>query len=222
MLLRRIGRGSVQEKPVSFQYPILEDGIPLKNELAGWLQSDGESLLRGIGLRGGQTVLDFGCGSGNYAIPAARIVGRKGKVYALDKKSRGMWPGEGLVELKSRAESWGFSNIEAVKTSGELELGLGEESVDFVILYDVLHDYYFPDASERENLLSELHRVLKPEGILSFYPGDPELAGNSRELEVLIREIQHSGFRLVKRYECRLLHENKPTLGMIRNFAKTS
>jgi len=39
-----------------------------------------------MGIKRGQTILDFGCGSGNYANPAALIVGRKGKVYALDKK----------------------------------------------------------------------------------------------------------------------------------------
>ena len=30
--------------------------------------------------------MDFGCGSGNYTIPAALIVGREGKVYALNKE----------------------------------------------------------------------------------------------------------------------------------------
>jgi len=42
-------------------------------------------VLRAVGVRGGLTVLDFGCGSGNYSIPAAKIVGEKGKVYTLDK-----------------------------------------------------------------------------------------------------------------------------------------
>ncbi len=32
----------------------------------------------------GQTFLDYGCGTGSFSIPAARMVGTRGKVYALD------------------------------------------------------------------------------------------------------------------------------------------
>jgi len=35
-----------------------------------WLEKDGLELLERAGLREGQIVLDFGCGVGNYAIPA--------------------------------------------------------------------------------------------------------------------------------------------------------
>jgi len=36
------------------------------------------------GVREGHTVLDFGCGSGHFTVATAKIVGEKGKVYALD------------------------------------------------------------------------------------------------------------------------------------------
>ena len=45
-------------------------------------------LLKDVGIKAGQVVLDFGCGSGTYTVPAARTVGDKGKVYALDKDSK--------------------------------------------------------------------------------------------------------------------------------------
>jgi len=41
------------------------------------------------------------------------------------------------------------------------DTGLPDESVDIVLLYDV-----FQMISEKEKLLEELHRVLKPGGIL--------------------------------------------------------
>jgi len=192
----------------------------LKNDLTRWLRGEGENLLRSIGVREGQTLLDFGCGSGNYAIPASKVVGEEGMVFAVDKRSRGIWPSEGLVELRNRAKSAGLSNIVVMKTSGELDLTLEAGSVDFVLLFDVLHSYYFPDSHQRKRLLSELHRVLKPGGILSLYPGDPELAGNSRETEKISEEIQDMDFCLIKRHRYRLLHENKPTLGTVLNFAK--
>jgi len=41
----------------------------------------GEIFLKDIGMTGNQSILDFGCGLGNYTIPAAVVVRRMGKVY---------------------------------------------------------------------------------------------------------------------------------------------
>jgi precorrin-6B methylase 2 len=57
----------------------------MDSDLLIWLERTGETTLRSIGITNGQILLDFGCGSGNYVIPAARIVGDEGVVYALDK-----------------------------------------------------------------------------------------------------------------------------------------
>ena len=43
-----------------------------------------EELLRSLGLRAGQTIADIGCGPGFFTVPAARIVGEDGHVYAAD------------------------------------------------------------------------------------------------------------------------------------------
>jgi len=81
-----------------------------------------------VGIRKGQILLDFGCGSGDYAIPVARIVGQEGKVYALDKDRRD------LDKLMERAESEGLENIERMETSGELKIAMEDESFDAVLL----------------------------------------------------------------------------------------
>ena len=47
-------------------------------------------VLEKAGIERGQIVLDFGCGSGTYTLPAARIVGSEGKVYALDKDKKAL------------------------------------------------------------------------------------------------------------------------------------
>jgi len=49
------------------------------------LESRVRKILEKIGVSRGQIVLDFGCGSGTYTIPTAKIAGEPGKVYALDK-----------------------------------------------------------------------------------------------------------------------------------------
>jgi ubiquinone/menaquinone biosynthesis C-methylase UbiE len=46
--------------------------------------SDPRSNVLQMGLREGMKVGDFGAGSGHYSIAAAGVVGRDGKVYAID------------------------------------------------------------------------------------------------------------------------------------------
>jgi ubiquinone/menaquinone biosynthesis C-methylase UbiE len=41
-------------------------------------------MLLEIGINEGQSVLDFGCGSGTYSLPAAKLVGKKGRIYSVD------------------------------------------------------------------------------------------------------------------------------------------
>ena len=43
-----------------------------------------ENVLAEIGLKSGMTFADIGCGQGFFTIPAAKIVGESGKVYASD------------------------------------------------------------------------------------------------------------------------------------------
>lgn len=186
----------------------------MKNNEKIWLEEVGERFLREIGIKKGQNVLDFGCGSGNYTIPAARIVGKDGRIYALDKDRRD------LDELIQRAESEGLKNIDRMETTGELKIDLEDESVDVVLLYDVLHYYYFPQADDRRRLLHEVYRILKPEGFISFYPGDPEVYHNYSELKTIKREIQTTNFYLESEYTETVIHENKLVVGQVLNFRK--
>jgi len=52
-----------------------------------WLSGESETFLKDIGIKKDDVVLDFGCGNGYYTIPAAKVVKREGKVYAIDKYS---------------------------------------------------------------------------------------------------------------------------------------
>ena len=150
------------------------------------LESQALEVLERIGIRRGQTVLDFGCGSGTYAIPAANIVGEQGRVHALDKDK------EALDELMQKAESAGLKNIERMDTSGELGIELTDESVDVVLLFDVFHPFYFPQADDRGRLLGEIYRIMKPSAFLSVSVW-PNLAEPETE-----DEIKNANFCLEK------------------------
>ncbi|MEM2904723.1 MAG: methyltransferase domain-containing protein [Candidatus Bathyarchaeia archaeon] len=70
-------------------------------------------VLTDLGVKVGDVVLDFGCGSGTYTIAAAKLVGMTGRVYALDINSRAL----DTVESKARQE--GLKNIVRIDASGE-------------------------------------------------------------------------------------------------------
>ncbi|MFC2035039.1 class I SAM-dependent methyltransferase [Chloroflexota bacterium] len=105
-----------------------------------------------------QTFLDYGCGTGDFTIPAAKVVGTKGKVYALDCFPRQLE----IVEKKSKKA--GLTNIETILSDNKT--GLPDECVDAIWMGDVLHE-----VKERRAVLEELHRVLRGEGILAIYDG---------------------------------------------------
>jgi len=179
-----------------------------------WLEEDGVELLREIGIRRGQSLLDFGCGSGNYAIPAAQVVGAEGTIYALDENARR------LDELIRKAEAEGLTNIKRMEASVRLKIDLRDESIDVVLLHDVLHHYYFPRAGDRGRILQEVHRVLKPDGFVSFYPGDSEVYHDYQELEVIERQIEDAGFYLVSEHPGMLIHEGILVKGKLLSFRK--
>jgi ubiquinone/menaquinone biosynthesis C-methylase UbiE len=159
-------------------------------------------------------VLDFGCGSGNYTIPAAKIAGKEGLVYALDKDKRS------LDQLMHKAESMGLKNIIRLDTSNESGTGLDNESVDVVLLYDVLHYYYFPRAEDRRQLLREVYRVLKPSALLSLYPTHLQ-SYMEPKLEDVEREMQEASFYLECEYSGTLIiHDKDLEKGQVMNFRK--
>ena len=175
-------------------------------DLNEWLDWKGEDVLRGVGIRKGQTVLDFGCGSGNYTIPVAKIIGKEGVVYALDKNK------SALQELMRRAERKKLKNIRIISTSGEVKTGLDDASVDVVLLYDIF--WYFPVSDHRlSELLAEVRRISKLDALISVYP-------KHVDSEQLTYNIERCGFRLKEKYSGMFLHHNWLEKGEVHNFTR--
>jgi ubiquinone/menaquinone biosynthesis C-methylase UbiE len=150
------------------------------------LESRALEMLQQIGIRRGHTVLDFGCGSGTYTIAVGKIVDEQGRVYALDKDN------EALDELMQKAESAGLKNIKRMETSGKLEIDLAAESVDVVLLFDVFHSFYFPQAEDRRRLLGEIYRIMKPAAFVSISVWPNLIESGTKD------EIKNADFRFEK------------------------
>ena len=118
--------------------------------------------LNAGGLKAGQKALEVGCGPGFFTIPAAKIVGDEGFVYALDLNQFA------VEHVQRKIERSGLKNVQ-VLCADAIRTGLPDESIDVAFLFSVIHA--FPDVGE---VMKEMHRVLKTDGILSIQSGWPE------------------------------------------------
>lgn len=112
--------------------------------------------LQALGLRREmENVADFGCGYGTFTIPAARFIA--GTVHAFDIEP------EMIRETKRKAELSELTNVEVHLRDFIADgTGLPEASVDYVMLYNILH------AEDPARLLSEAFRILRSGGILGI------------------------------------------------------
>jgi SAM-dependent methyltransferase len=145
-------------------------------------------------------VAEFGCGYGTFTIPAAKLA--QGTVYAIDIEKE-------MVDF-SEKEAAGH-NIRNIKTmlrdfvvNGT---GLKNESVDYVMLFNILH------LEQPEILLEEAYRILRPQGKLgiihwNYDPATPR--GPSMNIrpkpEQCIEWAEEAGFINPQKYDLKPYH----------------
>jgi len=114
--------------------------------------------LKKTPLKEEMAVVDYGCGPGSYTIPIAKLVGPKGKVFAVDIQPLA------IKMIKEKAARESLTNIEAVLVDS-YDTGIQESSIDLVLLLDTLHM-----INDHQALFRELHRLLKPDGFIFMDP----------------------------------------------------
>jgi ubiquinone/menaquinone biosynthesis C-methylase UbiE len=114
-----------------------------------------EEILDALALRPGQVVCDIGAGTGYFALRAAKRIGDKGRVFAVDVEPRM------LDVLRAKIEKTGVRNVTPVLAVAADPL-LPPRSCDLVLIVDAYH--HFPD---RPKYLARLAALLKPNGRLA-------------------------------------------------------
>jgi ubiquinone/menaquinone biosynthesis C-methylase UbiE len=132
--------------------------------------------------------VDVGCGDGFFTLPAARLVGPRGKVYGVDIES------EAIDEIRRKASVEGLTNLELTVGKAE-ETTLCHACADIVFFGNVLHDFQKPDE-----VLKNARKMLKPKGTFG-----PPLSMRFDEATA-IHLIEPAGFKVETIKESGLYH----------------
>ncbi len=152
---------------------------------------DPEKILSAIGLSSGMIFVDIGCGEGYFALPAARLVGPGGKVYATDINT------DSVAALREHAVNEGLSTISAETKAAE-ETVICEGCADIVFFGIDLHDFTDP-----EKVLLNSYKMLKPTGKLVDldWKDEPMEMGPPKEKRFSVQKaqamIEDAGFRII-------------------------
>ncbi len=118
---------------------------------------DADQLLIPAGLKADDKVLEVGCGPGFFTIPAAKIVGEKGLVYAIDINPFA------IKKVEKKIEKSGVKNVKATLTD-VAKTNLMDNSLDLAFIFGTIHSLM--DILDSVNL--ELHRILRQEGTIAI------------------------------------------------------
>lgn len=118
-----------------------------------------DNRIQEFGIQKGQTIVDYGCGPGRYTLRFAKQVGEEGKVYAVDVQELA------IEYVKRKMNSQKIYNIIPIIADG-YETGIPSHIADIVLALDMFFLMKEPSA-----LLSEIHRIVKPDGYLILDDG---------------------------------------------------
>jgi ubiquinone/menaquinone biosynthesis C-methylase UbiE len=127
------------------------------------------------GLKPSHKVVEVGCGPGFFTIPAAKIVGEKGLIYAIDVNQRA------IKRVEEKMRKYGVGNIKPI-LGNAASSGLQDSSIDLAFIFGLRYV-----AGGLSSLVLEMHRILKTGGILSF----EKTKGSEAKL---VDEVEGEGF----------------------------
>jgi ubiquinone/menaquinone biosynthesis C-methylase UbiE len=150
-----------------------------------------EKILRAAQLRKGDSVLDVGCGEGQFALAASRIVGESGTVYAIDFHE----PSVNI--LRDKIASGGIENISAFVADAKNHIPVSDGDIDVCLMVNVLHG--FAANEEIPGVMHEISRIVKKRGCILVV--DFKKAASSEGPPMAMRLTPHEVEDILKQYD---------------------
>ena len=137
----------------------------------------------------GKTVADIGAGSGWFTTRAAKKVGEKGKVFAVEINQ------EYINYINERAKKENFSNIQTVLGT-EDDPKLPDNSVDAVLILKTYHEIGQP-----VKVLEKVRKSLKKDALVGIIDRNGSGDDHGIKMETVIDEMKRAGFSPVDQYD---------------------
>ena len=132
----------------------------------------------------GMTALDLGCGPGFFTLDMARLVGRSGRVIAVDLQ-QGM-----LAKVREKIRRSELEDRITLHQCSESAIGISDQ-IDFALAFYMVHE--IPD---KESFFSEIATILKPGGRMLIV--EPPLHVSRSDFEKTLDIARHTGFAVTK------------------------
>jgi ubiquinone/menaquinone biosynthesis C-methylase UbiE len=155
----------------------------LDSKIHRWLQNP-QKILRPY-VKEGMDVLEVGCGPGFFTLDIARMVGKSGRVVAVDLQ-------EGMLQkVRDKVRGSEVEGRIVLHRCEEDRLGVSG-SFDLVFLFYVVHE-----VPDRRALFRELVALLKDGGLV--YVEEPPFEVSKKAFEETLRIAGDAGFEVVGR-----------------------
>ncbi len=136
-----------------------------------------------------KTVADLGAGSGWFTVRAAKRVGGKGKVFAVEVNP------EAIKYIDDRAKKENFSNITTILGT-EDDPKLPENSIDAVLILKTYHEIGQP-----VKVLENVRKALKKDALVGIIDRNGTGDDHGINKDVVIDELYRAGFTLADQYD---------------------
>ncbi len=160
-------------------------------------------VVKLLPLKEGMVVADFGCGNGYFSLEIAKKIKPTGKVIALD-----IWK-PSLEALNFRAKLEGLNNIIETRWANLEQIKgstLPDNSCDLVFIANILFE-----IEQKNVIIEEAKRILKPEGSLVVIEWEPEKLPNKNFLFPITKTetlelAEKLGFKLERELSLSVTH----------------
>jgi len=171
-----------KSEPYTGDLSIFEDENRAKN-----LQID--RVMDILKITEGKNIADIGAGSGWFTTRAAKRVGDKGKVFAVEINQ------EYIKYINERAKKENYTNIQTV-TGAEDNPNLAKNSVDAVLILKTYHE-----IAEPVKVLKNLRGSLRTNALVGIIDKNGKGDDHGINKEIVTEEAKRAGFVLVDEYD---------------------